>query len=189
MHKLLRTLAALAPAPQRTPVDELPLEAFGVGLERSFSWFLSRPSRIEVRSLDEMLGWTAACRYSTDQLLFGVPDYWQHPCEFEERRAGDCEDFALWIWRKAIRNGLEAELVVGDVRAGGESHDHAWVTLHQGGDETIVDPCTQFAPCGAATQWAYRPAVSVGGDLQLYRYQRSWPLPTPGALIGRLRGR
>jgi predicted transglutaminase-like cysteine proteinase len=33
----------------------------------------------------------------------------EHPGAFERRRRGDCEDFALWAWRKLAEVGVDAE--------------------------------------------------------------------------------
>jgi hypothetical protein len=42
------------------------------------------------------------CTYVSDTELFGKRDYWQPPEDFEKRRKGDCEDFALWTWRQLL---------------------------------------------------------------------------------------
>ena len=44
------------------------------------------------------MAWLLGCVYARDRDLFRNPDYWQHPCNFEGLRKGDCEDFALWAW-------------------------------------------------------------------------------------------
>jgi hypothetical protein len=48
-------------------------------------------------------------------VLFGEADFWQHPSTFERLRTGDCEDFAVWAWRKLIELGYDVDLVAGGV--------------------------------------------------------------------------
>jgi hypothetical protein len=47
----------------------------------------------------------------SDQELLGKLDYWQPPEDFEKRKKGDCEDFALWTWRQLLDMGYGAPLV------------------------------------------------------------------------------
>ena len=63
--------------------------------------------------------WLATCEYVSDVEQFHEPDLWQQPCDFERRQRGDCEDFALWAWRKLIEIGIEAEFYVGRILCGG----------------------------------------------------------------------
>src|SRR5262249_30023259 len=66
--------------------------------------------------------------------LFNESDFWQHPLTFEHLRKGDCEDHALWAWRKLVELGYPAELFVGQwIGAGGNDDDdtHAWVVFEQ----------------------------------------------------------
>lgn len=46
-----------------------------------------------------------------DRQLFGQVDYWQSPKEFWERKAGDCEDFALLAESLLKSIGYEAHTV------------------------------------------------------------------------------
>ena len=46
--------------------------------------------------------------FKSDEELFGEPDYWQDPEEFLARRAGDCEDYALFAQAVLQRRGIEA---------------------------------------------------------------------------------
>lgn len=48
---------------------------------------------------------------ATDEELFGQPDYWQTPEEFLKRRAGDCEDYALFSQAILQRQGIEAHVL------------------------------------------------------------------------------
>lgn len=46
-----------------------------------------------------------------DQKLFGLIDHWQTPEQFWQRRAGDCEDYALFSKRVLERMGREAWVI------------------------------------------------------------------------------
>lgn len=46
--------------------------------------------------------------FQRDTDLFGEIDRWQSPDEFLQRRAGDCEDYALLAQELLRRNGIEA---------------------------------------------------------------------------------
>ena len=76
----------------------VPLHAYGLGARRDFSWYFEGRSTVDVASLDDIMAWLLGCVYARDRDLFRNPDYWQHPCNFEGLRKGDCEDFALWAW-------------------------------------------------------------------------------------------
>jgi hypothetical protein len=57
-------------------------------------------------------------------------------------RRGDCEDFALWTWRKLGEIGIEAEFYVGRVCCGDPALDrqHAWVVYRVGRDDFLFEP-------------------------------------------------
>ena len=50
-------------------------------------------------------------RIVEDSALFGKDDYWQSPEEFLSRRAGDCEDFALFAQSALTRIGFESYVI------------------------------------------------------------------------------
>lgn len=52
-----------------------------------------------------------AITFKTDEELFGEADYWQTPEEFLARRAGDCEDYALFVQKVLQRQGIEAHVL------------------------------------------------------------------------------
>src|SRR4029453_16191642 len=84
--------------------------------------------------------------YATDTDLFHEPDYWQHPSVFEQLRRGDCEDFALWAWRKLAEMGIDAEFCVGRVRRrdqGEVNQQHAWVLYRVDGTEYLFEPAAR----------------------------------------------
>src|SRR5262245_3087664 len=94
----------------------VPPGVFGPGSNHPFAEYFDGASGVPVRSIDDIVVWLQTCEYVTDQELFQERDVWQHPAEFEKVRRGDCEDFALWAWRKLAELGIDAELVVGRVR-------------------------------------------------------------------------
>jgi len=87
------------------------LHMYGGGSRREFSQYLTGPSRVAVSSLGAIQDWLLDCRYETDETLFAEPDFWQHPTTFEHLRAGDCEDFSLWAWRKLVESSLMSILL------------------------------------------------------------------------------
>ena len=114
---------------------------FGDGARHGFDWVFEGDSTVAVASLDDILGWLAACDYETDASLFREADYWQHPHTFEQLRRGDCEDFALWAWRKLVELGIDADLVIGRrVPPGSENSRHAWILFRNGAEEFLFEP-------------------------------------------------
>ena len=70
-------------------------------------------------------------------------DLWQHPVTFEQLRCGDCEDFALWAWRKLADIGIDAEFYVGRVVVDDEpgvDRQHAWVVYRVDGVPFLFEP-------------------------------------------------
>jgi hypothetical protein len=122
---------------RRLPLEP-PLRAFGPGASDDFASYLARDSTVEIRDAGEAAQWLLQCRYASDADLHGEADAWLHPVSLELLRCGDCEDFALWGWRKLVELGLDAHFVVG-VRhqTGGLSERHAWV-LYEAADELFV---------------------------------------------------
>ena len=120
---------------------QVPLTAFGPGNHHDFDWYFQGESAVQVSSLDEIQEWLLACQYVRDDALFNEADFWQHPRTFEQLRRGDCEDHALWAWRKLVELGFNADLVTGTVLHPSdetvERGDHAWVLLYDD-DHTLV---------------------------------------------------
>jgi hypothetical protein len=93
-----------------------------------------------VSSIEDICTWLLECEYAHDEVLFNEPDYWQHPRTFEHLRKGDCEDHALWAWRKLVELGYEAELIAGDWQPVGDTlGGHVWVRFSKGGQEFILE--------------------------------------------------
>ena len=99
---------------ERLPI-RVPASAFGPGSQRPFAQYFEGASGVRVQSIDDIVAWLQTCEYVTDSELFQARDFWQHPGAFEGRRRGDCEDFALWAWRKLAEIGIDAEFCVGRV--------------------------------------------------------------------------
>src|SRR5580765_2937921 len=93
----------------------VPASVFGPGSHQPFADYFQGESSVRVGSVEEIAAWLHTCEYVSDLELFREPDVWQHPAVFERRKRGDCEDFALWAWRKLAEIGVDAEFCVGRV--------------------------------------------------------------------------
>jgi hypothetical protein len=119
---------------------KVPLQLFGAGATKPFETYFADTSTATVQSLDEICNWLLDCVYVSDPEQFGQADYWQHPAEFESRRRGDCDDHALWAWRKLNEIGVPAEFVVGrSTGQDGQFGGHAWVHFTSDGREYLLE--------------------------------------------------
>jgi transglutaminase superfamily protein len=152
IHQLLAPFTRLAASlvSHDSPWDRVPMRvpehAFGPGSRHPFGEYFDGESRVRVDSIDAIVTWLQTCEYVSDAELFHEPDVWQHPAAFEGRRRGDCEDFALWTWRKLAELGIEAEFCVGRVRCDERAdvvRQHAWVVYRLGGDEFLFEPAAR----------------------------------------------
>lgn len=118
-----------------------PLRLLGAGARYEFEWYFEGESTVPAGDLHEIRSWLRGCRYVRDPELFHEADYWQHPRTFEQLKRGDCEDFALWAWRKMVEIGMDADLVIGrccpPATPGG---GHAWIILRRDGDTHVIEP-------------------------------------------------
>jgi hypothetical protein len=124
----------------------VPAEAFGPGSRHPFTEYFEGGSCVHVRSIDDIVAFLQTCEYGTDIELFHSPDFWQHPGAFEKLRRGDCEDFALWAWRKLAELGIDAEFCVGRVICDDQpeiDRQHAWVIYRVGGTEFLFEPAAR----------------------------------------------
>jgi hypothetical protein len=180
----VRRLAGRASASDPwTRLDVAPrLALYGAGARHDVGWYFEGESAVAVASLDEQRAWVAGCEYATDDDLFQEPDFWQHPRTFERLRRGDCEDFALWAWRKLVELGYDADLVVGrclhDERREGR---HAWVVFRHDGGEFLFEPVSGSAATAvrplAEVKERYVPEFGVGADRRRFAfagYRRFW---------------
>ena len=156
----------------------VPLSAFGSGNRHEFGWYFEGESSVTVASLDEVQEWLLACEYVQDETLFHEPDYWQHPHTFEQLRRGDCEDHALWAWRKLVELGYDADLVSGTVLQGSEETvergGHVWVLLHANGErlvfEAVAKAKSRMVRPLAEVRDRYRPEFGVDRRRQRYAF-------------------
>lgn len=161
--------------------------------------YLSGASTAKISGLEELCTWLAACRYVPDRERGDGRDRWMHPLEFEASRTGDCEDYALWAWRKLIELGFAAEFVVGLFEPTGCEFavNHAWVHVHDGSrlrllESTAAERERMLLPLDAARA-AYLPAASIDHRLESHAFAnffhfrargRSLPLPPRTAAQG-----
>jgi hypothetical protein len=141
-------LAVLEHLPRGDPWDPFPYhvphELFSSGSKHDFRWYFQGQSRVQVSSFDEICEWLLACEYRSDLELFMQPDFWQHPLTFEQIRKGDCDDHALWAWRKLVELGFSAELLVGRwLQKDGSWGEHAWVAVTRGSDTVHLQAATK----------------------------------------------
>ena len=103
-------------------------------------------------------------------------DHWQHPVDFERSRWGDCEDHALWGWRKLKNLGLPVEFVVGLLKPGPHERlaNHAWLHVHDGQRMFIIETT---ATCREAMALAvdgprldYIPTASIDHQLRTFYF-------------------
>jgi len=127
--------------PWREVRVRIPPGAFSSGSVRSFAWYLEGESVVSMASVKDICKWLRKCKYKRDPELFDQSDLWQHPTAFEESRKGDCEDHALWAWRKLIELGIDASLVCGRLfrPKKGTVERHAWVVFSQDGQDYLLE--------------------------------------------------
>lgn len=146
-----------------------------MGAYSDFGWYLAGESSVRADTLAQMERWLLDCHYATDPELFHERDHWQHPSEFEQLRRGDCEDFAVWAWRKLIERGYDAELVVGRYAGdAGLAGGHAWIVYRQSGrlyvfDPVVRDPARMIRPL-KEVRHCYCPEFSVDAGLRRFVY-------------------
>jgi hypothetical protein len=139
----------------------VPERAFGPGSRQPFASYFKGASSVTVGSVEDIVAWLQTCEYVSDLELFQQRDFWQHPGDFEQRRRGDCEDFALWTWRKLAEIGIDAEFCVGRVIGGDGTpghRQHAWVVYHVSGDTYL------FEPAAGTPSRMIRPLVEAMGE-------------------------
>ena len=77
-----------------------------------------------------------AFTFKTDEELFGAADYWQTPEEFFTRRAGDCEDYALFAQAILARQGVEAYVFS---LFGSDGYAHTVCVFVESGSYNVID--------------------------------------------------
>src|ERR1700719_1638512 len=109
------------------------------GLHSTFPFgrYVSQPLTVKCSTLGDVRRFLAGCKYVSDQEQFGQKDYWQPPEDFEKSKKGDCEDYALWPWRKLLSMGYDARFVAG--RSGRFGSGPAWVEYFENGKCYLVE--------------------------------------------------
>ncbi|MCH8959950.1 MAG: hypothetical protein IH820_01140 [Bacteroidetes bacterium] len=178
---LSRLLMRLLPLdnPWERFASSVPLSVYGMGARREFRWYFEGRSSVEIQSIEEIQEWLLGCEYVSDPDLFQEADFWQHPCTFEQLRKGDCEDFALWAWRKMVRLGYQAEFVAGRCLQPGcsdidQGHGHTWLVFEKDEAVYLFDPIIRerdhmIQPLDAVRH-EYIPEVSVDQHFNRYAY-------------------
>jgi hypothetical protein len=144
MRPFLRNLTSEDPW-ERVDI-KVPLRSYGLGSVNDFAWYFEGDSSVTVATIDDIQQWLLACEYVRDPDLFNEADFWQHPRTFEQIRRGDCEDHALWAWRKLIELGYDADLVAGRSLPwvpGRHERGHAWVVFRHEGETYLFETATK----------------------------------------------
>ncbi len=67
-------------------------------------------------------------------------DYWQLPLETENSGTGDCEDMAIWLYAKLLKEDIEnIRLVVGKYNMDRKTR-HVWINWYYNKQVYIIDP-------------------------------------------------
>ena len=132
--------------------------------------YVSQPLGVQCKTIGDMRNFLVRCQYVSDQELFDKRDYWQPPEDFERRRKGDCEDFALWTWRQLLSMGYDARFIGGS--AGRYGSGHAWVEYFQNGKCFLFEPlcCRLGYTIPRLLTLRYDPRISVSWDGKTPRY-------------------
>lgn len=152
--------------------------------------YVSQPLAQQCENIADLRRFLSECRYVSDEEQFNRRDYWMPPEEFEKRKQGDCDDFALWTWRQLMNMGYRARYVVG--RSGRYGTGHAWVTIEQDGKHFLVEPLAWYAgdSLPRLSIVRYEPEGSMEWDGKRLRYfvhqrpKSSLPVLTFAALVG-----
>jgi hypothetical protein len=149
--------------------------------------YVSQPLTIKCSTLEEIREFLRGCKYVSDKELFDRDEYWQPPDEFEQRKQGDCEDFALWTWRQLLDLGYGTRFIGG--RCGRYGEGHAWVEYFQDGRCYLLEPlyCKVGIRLPQLSTYRYEPKFSVSWDGKQLRYfahkkpetRIGWPLLAP----------
>lgn len=164
----------------------VPRHEFGVGCNKPFSWYFEGDTQARIRSLHEALRWLKKCDYVSDKELFMEEDFWQHPVTFEALRKGDCEDHALWVWRKLYELNYYAEFVSGTLLKVPDNRTnyrqpmsgHAWVHFldFKKGQwfvlESVAKRSEPILISAKESHEYYDPKVSVNRNGETFRFMK-----------------
>ena len=132
--------------------------------------YVSQPLTVKCSTILDLREFLLTCQYVSDLELFAKEEYWQPPEEFEQRRKGDCEDFALWTWRQLLGMGYDARFVGGS--SGRYDQGHAWVEYFQDGKCFLVESlfCRVADVMPRLSTLRYEPKLSVTWDGKTLKY-------------------
>jgi hypothetical protein len=132
--------------------------------------YIGQPLAIKCNTMGDIRTFLMGCQYASDEELFGKRDYWQPPEEFEKRKQGDCEDFALWTWRQLLNIGYDARFIGGSSTRYGDGH--AWVEYFKDGKCFLLEPlyCRLGYTMPRLSTLRYEPRISVSWDGKVLRY-------------------
>jgi predicted transglutaminase-like cysteine proteinase len=117
----------------------------GSACERKSAAFASMVSAAQGKGFSEKLSFVNSSvnrliAYRKDSVVYGKLDYWAKPSEILERRAGDCEDFAILKMTALLRAGIPTQsmalVVLQDRRRG---FFHAVLSVSTGSGTFILD--------------------------------------------------
>jgi len=132
--------------------------------------YVIHPLSVQCSDLDDLQHFLKQCRYVSDIKQFDKIDYWMPPDDFEEKKKGDCEDFALWTWRQLMAMGYDSRFVLG--RSGRYGYGHAWVTFTEDGRTFLVEPALSWLSkkLPRLKTLRYKPDLSVSWKDDRLRY-------------------
>ena len=132
--------------------------------------YISQALTVECKNITELQEFLKKCSYVSDEVQFNKSDYWMPPEDFERKKKGDCEDFALWTWRQMLSIGYDARFVIG--RAGRYGEGHAWVTYTENGIGYLCEPLAAWLSnrLPKLSTVRYEPYFSVGCDEDKLHY-------------------
>lgn len=157
----------------------VPVKRYGSGSIHDFAWYFEGASGVAASSVDDVQQWLLGCEYVSDPDLFRVADYWQHPRTFEQIKRGDCEDHAIWAWRKLIELGYDADLVEGRClpwQPGMPDGDrtHVWVMFRREGEAFLFETTCKVKDAMitplANTLHKYRPELGVDRNRKSFAF-------------------
>lgn len=151
--------------------------AFGPRLPKSlassFEDYLGARLDRKAAGWEDVYEFLRLCLYAKDHEIYGRPEVWIHPEDFERNRAGDCEDMALWAWVQLARLGWDARFTAGLHDGGG----HAWVTVYREGEVLVCETTSKKKPGFLFTadgRPEYEPVWSVSREVRFF-----WHGPPP----------
>jgi len=133
------------------------------------------------KNLKELQAFLATCSYVSDSDQYKIEDYWSTPNDFESKKKGDCEDFALYTWRQLLHMEYDARFVLGNV---GKDKGHAWCTAVIKGKNYIIEPLQSKLPFLPIFFFEkYKPAISVSYEDNKLAYHQHRSLTERGKKI------